>query len=549
MANAPRYDALVVGSGIAGLRAAIEIAAGGRRVAILTKDGPTDSSSDKAQGGLAAVLSDEDEIGLHYDDTLRAGDGLCSEGAVRVLVEEGPRRALELIEWGARFDREGARLALTREAAHSKRRILHAQGDSTGREIVRALVDKARSTPGIELLTRMFSVDVVMQGGRCLGLLVLDEKGGGAALLRAAAVMLATGGAGQVYRETTNPEQATGDGMAMAYRAGAEMMDLEFVQFHPTGLLLPGVPRFLLSEAMRGEGGRLLNERGEPFMPALDPRGDLAPRDIVARGIITEIRRSGGSCVYLDMTGLDPEFVRRRFPTIAATCARYGLDIGRDRLPVAPCAHFMMGGVKTGLWGRTSIPGLYAAGEVACTGVHGANRLASNSLLEGLVFGARAGQAILQDAAGAASGAPSGGSWPDPAELAAAVRSIAPESVAATVAALRLVMWDDVGLVRDGEGLRRAVGGILELERGLGERSPTRAGLEARNMLFLGRLIAETALRREESRGSHYRADFPRPEPGRGRHSIIAPGAPAPDLPVLPLPADDNPEDGTQRAG
>ena len=534
--SARSYDALIVGSGIAGLRAAIELAAHGRRVAILTKDGPTDSSSDKAQGGIAAVLSDDDEIGLHYEDTLRAGDGLCNEGAVRVLVEEGPQRARELIDWGARFDRDGARLALTREAAHSKRRILHAQGDSTGREIVRALVERVRATPGIELLTRLFSIDLVMQGGRSAGLLAIDETRGEMLLLRAPAVVLATGGAGQVYRETTNPPQATGDGMAMAYRAGAEMMDLEFVQFHPTALLLPGAPRFLLSEAMRGEGGRLVNLRGEPFMAAIDERGDLAPRDIVARGILEEMRRTGSPTVFLDMTGLEPGFVRRRFPNIAATCSRLGLDIARDRLPVAPCAHFMMGGVKTGLFGRTSIPGLYAAGEVACTGVHGANRLASNSLLEGLVFGARAGQAILQDAGPDDPGRERSGSGPEPrpGDLAARVRSIAPEASAAAVGALRQVMWGDAGLVRTAEGLRRAVAAVLEEERGLKERPPTRAGLEARNMLYVGRLIAESALRREESRGSHYRSDFPRPEPGRGRHGIIAPGAPAPDLPLLP---------------
>jgi L-aspartate oxidase len=523
--NAGAWDALIVGSGIAGLRAAIAIAQGGRRVAILTKDSPTDSSSDKAQGGLAAVLSDDDEVALHYEDTLRAGDGLCNEGAVRVLVEEGPGRALELIEWGARFDREGAALALTREAAHSKRRILHAQGDSTGREIVRALVEKARGTHGIELLPHIFSIDVVMQGGRSVGLLAIDERSSETILLRAPAIVLATGGAGRVYRETTNPEQATGDGMAMAYRAGAEMMDLEFVQFHPTALLLPGVPRFLLSEAMRGEGGRLVDAGGRPFMAAIDPRGDLAPRDIVARGIATEMRRSGLPTVFLDMTGLPAGFVRGRFPTIAATCARYGLDIARDPLPVAPCAHFMMGGVKTDLFGRTSIPGLYAAGEVACNGVHGANRLASNSLLEGLVFGARAGQAVLGDVVPPVA---------TPAAVEAAVHSVEPRDAPALVERLRDVMWREAGIARDARGLQAAVGRILELEQKLGERPPTRPGLEARNQMFIGRLIAESALRREESRGSHFRSDFPLPAPGRGRHSIIAPGAPAPDLPLLP---------------
>ena len=528
------HDALVVGSGIAGLRAAIAIAAAGRSVAVVTKDGPTDSSSDKAQGGLAAVLSDDDEVALHYEDTLRAGDGLCSEGAVRILVEEGPSRALELVEWGARFDREGSRLALGREAAHSKRRILHAHGDSTGREIVRALVDKASSTPGIALLPRLFSVDLVMHAGRVAGLLVLDEATGRVDLLRAPAVVLASGGAGQIYRETTNPPQATGDGMAMAYRAGAEMMDLEFVQFHPTALFLPGAPRFLLSEAMRGEGGRLLNARGEPFMTRLDPRGDLAPRDVVARGIIAEMNRDGRAFVHLDMSARPADFVRRRFPTIAATCARFGLDIARDPLPVSPCAHFMMGGVKTGLWGRTTLPGLYAAGEVACSGVHGANRLASNSLLEGLVFGARAGQAVVADL----PGAPAPPDDLPPAHgMAARVRSIAPSAAAGAVQALKRVMWEEVGIVRDGAGLARAVTAILEQERGLLPGPPTRAGLEARNMLFTGRLVAECASRRRESRGSHFRSDHPGPSPGRGHHSIIAPGAAAPDLPVLPSPS------------
>jgi L-aspartate oxidase len=523
------FDALVVGSGIAGLRAAIGIAGAGGRVAILTKDSPTDSSSDKAQGGLAAVLSDDDEVSLHYQDTLQAGDGLCHEGAVRVLVEEGPARALELIEWGARFDREGARLALAREGAHSKRRILHARGDSTGREIVRALVEKARADPRIVLLPRMFSVDLVLAGGRCVGLVAIDERTGDLAVLRASAVALATGGAGQVYRETTNPAQATGDGMAMAYRAGAEMMDLEFVQFHPTALCLPDVPRFLLSEAMRGEGGRLLNVRGERFMVGIDPRAELAPRDVVARGIVAEMRRTGHSCVFLDMTALDPARVRERFPTIAATCARYGLDIGRDRIPVAPCAHYMMGGVKTDLWGRTAIPGLYAAGEVACTGVHGANRLASNSLLEGLVFGARAGDAVGGDRN---PPPPSGPEAPGDGSI----LSIDPKAAAAACERLREVMWEEVGIARFAAGLERAVRAILELETGLAPRAVSRAGLEARNMLFVGRLIAESALRRRESRGSHFREDFPQREPGRGRHSIIAPGAPAPDLPRLLVP-------------
>jgi len=523
------FDAVVVGSGIAGLRAAIEIARGGARAAILTKDGPTDSATDKAQGGMAAVLSDDDEISLHFQDTLLAGDGLCHEGAVRALVEEGPARALELIEWGARFDREGTRIALTREAAHSKNRILRAQGDSTGREIARALVAKASGDSRIVLLPHTFSVDLILDGGRCAGILALDEAKGTPAILRARAVVLASGGAGQVYRETTNPPQATGDGMAMAYRAGAEMMDMEFVQFHPTALSLRGAPRFLLSEAMRGEGGRLENVEGDRFMARVDPRGELAPRDIVARGIVAEMRRTGHPCVYLSMRDLNPEDVRRRFPTIAATCALYGLDVGSDRLPVAPCAHYIMGGVKTDLRGRTSITGLYAAGEVACTGVHGANRLASNSLLEGLVFGARAGLAVLGDSLSS----PPGGALAGDTGTALAID---PDASGATIGSLREVMWDGVGILRDRTGLGRSIETILRLERGLGLRPVSRPGVEARNMMFVGRLIAESALRRKESRGAHRREDFPDKEAGRGRHSIIAPGAPAPDLPRIVSP-------------
>jgi L-aspartate oxidase len=526
------FDVIVAGSGIAGLRAAIEIARGGGRVAILTKDGPTDSATDKAQGGLAAVLSDDDEISLHYQDTIQAGDGLCHEGAVRVLVEEGPARALELIEWGARFDREGTRIALAREAAHSKRRILRAQGDSTGREIARALVARSSAESRIVLLPRLFSVDLVLAGGRCAGLSALDEASRRPLVLRASAVVLATGGAGQVYRETTNPPQATGDGMTMAYRAGAEMMDMEFVQFHPTALCLEGAPRFLLTEAMRGEGGWIENEAGERFLSRADPRGELAPRDIVARGIVAEMRRTGRPCVYLSMRGLEPDFVRRRFPTIASTCSGYGLDIGRDRIPVTPCAHYFMGGVKTDLWGRTSIPGLYAAGEVACTGVHGANRLASNSLLEGLVFGARAGRAVLGD------GPPA----PPPGPLlqdAGTALAMDEDSASGALGSLKRVMWEAAGIVRDGTGLEGAIDAILDLERGLAPRPVSRAGVEARNLLFVGRLIAESARGRHESRGAHYRLDFPEREPGRGRHSIIAPGAPAPDLPRVNVPEAD----------
>src|SRR6267142_2191275 len=447
------FDVIVAGSGIAGLRAAIEIAREGGRVAILTKDGPTDSATDKAQGGLAAVLSDDDEISLHYQDTIQAGDGLCHEGAVRVLVEGGPARALELIEWGARFDREGTRIALAREAAHSKRRILRAQGDSTGREIARALVAKSSEDSRIVLLPRIFSVDLILAGGRCAGVSALDESRRRPEILKARSVLLATGGVGQAYQETTNPPQATGDGMAMAYRAGAEMMDMEFVQFHPTALSMEGAPRFLLSEAMRGEGGRLENEAGERFMSRSDPRGELAPRDIVARGIVAEMRRTGHPCVYLSMRGLDPEFVRARRAMLG------------DDLPPPP---------------------------------------------EGPLVG-------------------------DPGTALA----IGEEAAREAIESLKRVMWEGAGIVRDGSGLRRTIDAVLRLERGLARRSVSRPGVEARNLLFVGRLIAESALGRRESRGAHFRQDFPERESGRGRHSIIAPGAPAPDLPFITVPEAD----------
>src|SRR5215210_4779074 len=357
-------DFIVVGSGIAGLRAAVELAGAGARVTVLTKDRREESNTEYAQGGVAVALSEEDEVSLHEEDTLAAGAGLCDERAVEALVGEGPRYIQELIEWGAEFDREGGRLLFTREAAHSRPRILHAQGDATGHEIAR---------------------DPLVRAPR-----VLFARG----------VVLATGGAGALYLHTTNPAVATGDGMAMAYRAGAELSDMEFVQFHPTALNLEEAPRFLLSEALRGEGGVLRNSSGRRFMPRYHDAAELAPRDVVTRSIVAEMGRTATRTVFLDMTAFDAAHLRRRFPKIYRTCMQYGLDLAREPIPVGPAAHYVMGGVRTDLEGRTTLPGLYAAGEAAFTGVHGANRLASNSLLEGLVFGARAGAAAASDLKG-----------------------------------------------------------------------------------------------------------------------------------------------------
>ncbi|HLG16341.1 MAG TPA: L-aspartate oxidase, partial [Blastocatellia bacterium] len=388
-----RADFIVLGSGIAGLRAAVALAPSGN-VTVLTKDLVTESNTEYAQGGIAVVLGDDDTIDLHLHDTIEAGAGLCDEEAVAVLVEEGPRYIVELIEHGAEFDRQDGHLAFTREAAHSRPRVLHSRGDATGREIVRALVAWSRKFSNIEYLPHACTQSLIVKEGRCVGVTYVEPDTNRIRAIYGRAVVMATGGAGQLYLHTTNPDVATGDGHAMAYRAGAVMADMEFIQFHPTALAVPGAPRFLITEAMRGEGGVLLNNQGERFMPRYDERGELAPRDVVSRSIHFELQRTASDHVSLDMRHLDHDFVRERFPKIHNTCLLYNVDITRDLIPVSPAAHYIMGGVRTDTFGRTSIVGLYAAGEVACTGVHGGNRLASNSLLEGLVFGARVIESI-----------------------------------------------------------------------------------------------------------------------------------------------------------
>lgn len=506
-------DCIIVGGGIAGLRAAIGVAASGRAL-VLTKADSTESNTGYAQGGIAAAVGTDDSPSLHAADTIAAGDGLCDEAAVRVLVEEGPRDVRELIEWGTRFTRaEDGRLALGREAAHSVRRVLHA-GDATGREIGRVLWERVSALPSVESINHALVTDLIVENGAVAGVRFFDAAGA-AREIRARATLLATGGAGQVFRETTNPRVATGDGIALAYRAGARVADLEFVQFHPTALDQPGAPRFLISEALRGEGARLVNSAGEPFMAKYDPAGDLAPRDIVARGIAREVERTGGP-VFLTLGHLDPEYVRRRFPTISAMCASHGLDLTRDRIPVGPAAHYIMGGVDTDEWGHTSLPGLYAAGEVACTGVHGANRLASNSLLEGLVFGARAAIAMqepLQAAPlkvdrvearglGLRSGlSPVGGS-PAPS-----LQPLAPDQI-------RDLMWRSAGLFRDAAGLTGAVAALdatyaAACVQTTGRGAQLADAWRHLNLVIVARLIARAALRRLESRGGHFRADFP----------------------------------------
>ena len=534
-------DYIVVGCGIAGLRAAIELGQAGS-VLVLAKSELSDSATEWAQGGIAAALSDEDQISLHEQDTLQAGDGLCNAAAVKLLVEEAPKYIQELIGWGTEFDRAGTKLAFTREGAHSRSRILHAQGDSTGHEISRALFARARSMQRIHIRAHAFTTELVEAEGRIAGLRYLDETTNSLHEVRAGAVLLATGGLGQVYRETTNPPVATGDGMAIAHEAGATLSDLEFVQFHPTALAMKGAPPFLLSEALRGEGAVLRNADLERFMRRYHEAGELAPRDVVARAIVAEMQRTETDYVYLDMTARKADYVRKRFPRIFSTCQSYGLDISSDLVPVRPAAHYAMGGIKTDLWGRTSLAGLYAAGETAATGVHGANRLASNSLLEGMVFGARAGAAMVEDtrpaqkkkAAGnpghegrparnnAACGAKSAANNPGPSNPGNHSEPAGPASP--ILEQIRMIMWKDVGILRNGRDLALAIEqlGTLEVAR---PEMPSRQSCELYNVRRLAQLIARSALAREESRGSHYRSDFPyHNDEDFRKHSLIARG-------------------------
>ena len=503
-------DFIVVGGGIAGLRAAIGLAEAGR-VLVVSKQEVTESNTQYAQGGIAVALSDDDEVELHLQDTIDAGDGLVNVEAARVLVEEGPERIQELIAWGTEFDRSGSRLTFTREGAHSRSRILHAHGDSTGREIGRALIARAQNAPHISFTEFEFTTDLCLEDGRVTGVALLAPDGK-PKTVAAKAVLLATGGAGQVYSDTTNPPVATGDGIAMAYRGGAAISDMEFFQFHPTALSVSGAPRFLLSEALRGEGALLRNSAGERFMPRYHPLAELAPRDVVARAIVEEIAASrvAGSVAFLDLRHLRAGHLRERFPRIYATCKQYGIDITMDLVPVRPAAHYLMGGIKTDLNGQSTLPGLYAAGETACTGVHGANRLASNSLLEGLVFGARAAKA-MQNEAGSKSQSPGPPpAWEEESTL-----------TAETAQQLRAAMWQHAGVIRNQEGLVELEQQIAAWETSLAHAC-RRESFETRNLLAVANLIARSALAREESRGAHFRIDCPRRDDARFlRHSVV----------------------------
>jgi L-aspartate oxidase len=472
-------DFVIVGSGIAGLRAALALGPAARTL-MLTKEAVSESATQYAQGGIAAATGDDDTVALHEQDTLAAGEGLASPAAVRTLVEEGPAAIAELVAWGAEFDRSGGGLARTREAAHSRSRILHAHGDSTGREIAATLARRAAGQAGLRFVPQARALRLLAAEGRVWGLEY--EAAGAVHQVRARAVLLATGGLGQLYAETTNPAVATGDGPALALAAGAELMDMEFVQFHPTALAQPGAPHFLLSEALRGEGAVLRNPAGERFMTAYHASAELAPRDVVARAIEIELRRAGRGACFLDATALPGAQLAARFPRIAATLAAYGLSLERDWIPVRPAAHYAMGGIATDLEGRSTLAGLYAAGECACTGVHGANRLASNSLLEGLVFGARAGRAMAAEPA-AASAPAFAAAGPEPA---------------ADLGRVQTVMSAAAGVVREGEAMAR---GLEQLEAMTG--APARSAAA----------VLRAALARRESRGAHFRGDFPEHDP------------------------------------
>ncbi|MEC0310765.1 L-aspartate oxidase [Paenibacillus lautus] len=492
-------DVIVIGSGIAGLYTAI-MASATQNVLLITKKSLLESNTRYAQGGIAAVTAEDDSPAYHRQDTLLAGAGLCSSAAVDVLVNEGPVGVQELIRLGTMFDVENGELALTQEGAHSHRRILHANGDATGYEIVRALSIQVEMLHNIEVWDDHFVIDLITEQGECHGALV-QMPDGKRVFVRGRATVMCAGGAGQLYRYTTNPEVATADGVAMAYRAGAEIRDMEFIQFHPTALSYPGAPRFLISEAVRGEGAVLRNIRGERFMPKYHDLLELAPRDIVARAIVSEMEATGSTFVYLDITHESPEMVKHRFPTIYETCMQYGLDLSSDWIPVSPAAHYMMGGIKTSLHGESSVKRLFACGEVSSTGVHGANRLASNSLSEAIVYGSRIVERIKS------LPEPSG----DPLHVSFHLgRKDAPsQAMVEKRLKLQKVMVRYAGLRRNRDTLLRAaeeLGRQLPLFQSVLSK---REEYEFANMLTASLLVVQGALGREESRGAHYREDFP----------------------------------------
>ncbi len=534
-------DVLILGGGLAGLRAALAVDPR-LSVTVVTKNDLLSSSSQWAQGGIAGVVDPEDRFDNHVADTLSAGGGLCHGDVVDSVVREAPGRIAELIAWGTKFDERDGALELGREGGHSHHRIVHALGDATGREVMRAVIERARLLDNLEVWPDTFTIDLVTDAGGCRGALVWN-KAHGKTLVWARRTILATGGAGQLYRESTNPEGASGDGLALAWRAGATLRDMEFMQFHPTVLYIAGGARSLITEAVRGAGAWLVDKDGKRFMPDFDPRAELAPRDVVSRAITMVMHRTHHANVYLDLSHLDPDMVRRRFPGMAQICAKFGLDLARDRIPVRPGAHYMIGGVEVDADGRTDVPGLFAAGEVTSSGLHGANRLASNSLLEGLVYGARAGQAASADVLASAD-----------ADMLRVPDLANPRSsdtngsldLADIRNSLRSLMWRHVGVERAGESLAEAldtVEGWCRYVLPLQFADPE--GWQLQNMLEVSRLMIRAALVRQETRGVHVRGDFPRADDAwqahigwrRGRaDALVEPLAAAATLGPAPAP-------------
>jgi len=504
------YDYIIVGSGIAGLYSAL-LARRYGSVLIITKGSIEECNTRYAQGGIAAAIGAGDSPELHFKDTMAAGAGLSDEAMVRILASEAALRIKDLIELGVPFDTVEGEVALTLEAAHSVPRILHAGGDATGRYIEETLSERARSA-GIPVAEHTLATEIIVEGGRAVGLDTLLTATGQREAYACRHLILASGGAGQLFSTTTNPEVATGDGVALAYRAGADIMDMEFFQFHPTALKIPGAPPFLISESVRGEGGSLRNSEGRRFMTDYTPRAELAPRDIVSRAIVSEMGRTGADHVFLDVTHLPPALVLSRFPQIYRRCLEHGVDITKELIPVAPAAHYMIGGIRVNSWGASSVAGLYAAGEVSCTGVHGANRLASNSLLEVLVFSHR----IIEHSAGRGQGE----ALP-PAQR----RRLADYGAYKVVslpekAEVQELMWRQAGIVRNGPGLTGAATRLASCQVAAAEPAD-REGYELQHLIVCGRLLTEAALYREESRGSHYRDDFPWMSEKWKRHIVI----------------------------
>ncbi len=505
------YDYAIVGTGIAGLYTAL-LAQRRGSVLILTKGSIDDCNTKYAQGGIAAAIGEGDSPDLHFWDTVAAGAGLSNRDTVRLLVSEAADRIAELIELGVPFDTINGEVALAKEAAHTMPRILHAGGDATGEHIEVTLGQRVRQSR-IEVLEHCLATEILIEHGIVRGVEALDCRTGSTEQFGCKRLVLATGGAGRLFKYTTNSEVATGDGVALAFRAGAEVMDMEFFQFHPTAIRLPGVHPFLISEAVRGEGGLLRNVEGHRFMPDYSDENEMAPRDVVTRSILYEMQKTRSDRVFLDITHLAPRVITTRFPHIYRFCMDHGLDITKGLIPVAPAAHYMMGGVKTNSWGEASIKGLFAVGETACTGLHGANRLASNSLLEVLVFGKRVVEKEIDKTGEDGPGIGELADYHLPGRDASGMSLVG-------CTALQSLMWENVGIIRGGEALDRAADTISAWEKCL-EKPSDRSSYELDNLVLTGRLVAEAALIREESRGAHYRTDYPEPSPDWVKHIVL----------------------------